>query len=152
MGLFNYIGKIVSGAWTIVLGYTVTVPELFRPIKTVQYPREKLTMDPAYRGHIELAMLPGQDGHLCVACGTCVRACPSHVIKVQGIKPAAMGTAKAGVSFLIDFSRCSLCGLCVDVCPMSALRHSMEYELAHYSRWDSVIDLIARFQEKQERG
>ena len=151
MGLLRYIGKIVSGAWTIVLGYTVTIPELFRPIKTVQYPREKLTMDPAYRGHIELAMLPGKDGHLCVACGTCVRACPSHVIKVQGVKPGAMG-AKAGVSFLIDFSRCSLCSLCVDVCPMNALRHSMEYDLAHYSRWDSVIDLIARFKEQQERG
>lgn len=151
MGLFKYIGRIVSGAWTIVLGYTVTIPELFRPIKTVQYPREKLTMDPAYRGHIELAMLPGKDGHLCVACGTCVRACPSNVIKVQGVKPGAMG-AKAGVSFLIDFSRCSLCSLCVDVCPMNALRHSMEYELAHYSRWDSVIDLIARFKEQQERG
>lgn len=144
----NYFREIFAGAWTLILGYTVTVPALFKPIKTVQYPREKLEMDPAYRGHIELAKLPGEDGHFCVACGTCERACPSELIKIQGVKPEA-GAGKIGVLFLIDYSRCSLCGLCVDVCPVDALRHSMEYELAHYSRYDSVIDLHARFKEQQ---
>lgn len=148
--LINYIKEIVNGAWTLILGFTVTVPPIFKRSLTLQYPREKEEMDPAYRGHIELAILPGEDGHFCVACGTCERACPSDLIKIQGIKPNA-AAGKTGILFLIDFSRCSLCGLCVDVCPVDALRHSMEYELAHYSRYDSVIDLHARFIEQSKK-
>ncbi|MEE9436097.1 MAG: NADH-quinone oxidoreductase subunit I [Candidatus Adiutricales bacterium] len=149
-GLYNYFREIVVGFWSIILGYSVTLNQLVKPIITVQYPRVKLEMDPAYRGHIELTKML-DEGHFCVACGTCVRACPSDVIKVQGIKSEA-GSGKTGILFLIDYSRCSLCGICVDVCPVDALRFSMEYELAHYSRWDSVIDLHARFKEQKVRG
>jgi len=151
--VIKYFRDIIVGGWSLVLGYTVTLSEFFKPIITVQYPRVKLEMDPAYRGHIELVKLPGEDGHFCLACGTCERACPSNVIKIQGVKPKA-GAGKVGIMYLIDFSRCSLCGLCVDVCPVDALRHSMEYDLAFTSRWDNVIDLVARFNEPQaqERG
>jgi len=149
--IVKYFRDIIVGAWSIVLGYSVTIPNLFRPIITVQYPRVKLTMDPAYRGHIELAKLPGGDGSACLACGTCERTCPSGVIKIQGIKSEA-SAPKTGTLFLIDFSRCSLCGLCVDVCPVDAIKHSMEYELAQYSRWDSVIDLQTRYREQREGG
>lgn len=148
--VIKYFRNIIVGGWSLVLGYSVTIPEIFKPIITVQYPRQKLEMDVGYRGHIELVRLPGEDGHFCLACGTCERACPSKVIKIQGVKPKA-GAVKAGVMYLIDFSRCSLCGICVDVCPVDALRHSMAYDLAFYSRWDNVIELVARFKEQQEQ-
>ena len=149
-GLYRYFHEIIVGFWSLILGYSVTLRELVKPIITVQYPRVKLEMDPAYRGHIELKRLV-DEGHFCVACGTCVRACPSNVIKVQGIKSEA-ASGKMGMLFLIDYSRCSLCGICVEVCPVDALCFSMEYELAHFSRWDSVIDLHARFKEQQAQG
>lgn len=145
---FRYLKAVIGGAWSIVLGYTVTLGEIWRPIITVPYPREKLEMDPAYRGHIELVQDPDFVSHMCLSCGTCVRACPSGVIKVQGAKAKASAT-KLGMSFVIDFSRCSLCGLCVDVCPVGAIKHSMEYEMAHYSRWDSTVDLVARYNEQK---
>jgi NADH-quinone oxidoreductase subunit I len=32
-------------------------------------------------------------------------------------------------------------------CPTQTLKFSGEYELAHYSRWDGVVDLIRRLEE-----
>jgi ferredoxin len=43
----------------------------------------------------------------------------------------------------VDESRCILCGICVDACPYDALRDSQEMELAHESRSDPMIDLLA---------
>ncbi|MDH3773420.1 MAG: 4Fe-4S binding protein, partial [Deltaproteobacteria bacterium] len=110
------------------------------------YPRKYLDMSPAYRGHIEFEQFPETGSHNCVACGTCMRFCPSNVIKVQGEKTHTHSEKRASLYF-IDFSHCSLCGLCVANCPTQTLKFSGEYELAHYSRWDGVVDLIQRLEE-----
>ena len=143
--MVEYLKEIWFGAVSLVLGMDVTVRRLFQRIVTVQYPREVIKMDPAYRGHIELARRPDM-GHDCVACGTCERVCPSNVISVQGVKMHGFDR-KELTHYVIDYARCSLCGLCVDSCPQNALKFSMEYQLAGYSRWVSVIDLLGRIQE-----
>jgi ferredoxin len=43
----------------------------------------------------------------------------------------------------VDESRCILCGICVDACPYDALRCGPDYELAHESRQEPAIDLLA---------
>jgi formate hydrogenlyase subunit 6/NADH:ubiquinone oxidoreductase subunit I len=43
----------------------------------------------------------------------------------------------------VDESRCILCGICVDACPYDALRCGPDYELAHESRAEPTIDLMA---------
>jgi ferredoxin len=43
----------------------------------------------------------------------------------------------------VDESRCILCGICVDACPYDALRCGPDFELAHESREEPQIDLIA---------
>ena len=43
----------------------------------------------------------------------------------------------------VDESRCILCGICVDACPYDALRDGGDIELAHTSRVDPMIDLLA---------
>ncbi len=142
-GLGQYIAHLFSGAWSLAAGMGVTIRYMFKPVATVQYPRERLALPEAFRGHIEL--IPAQDGHRCVACGECHRTCPSGVIKVQGLKQQASDHNRARY-FFIDFSRCSLCGLCVEVCPEKALRFSSEYEQVWPSRYGSVVDLMARLQ------
>jgi NADH-quinone oxidoreductase subunit I len=145
--LKQYIVDILVGAKSLAVGMRVTVRRLFKPIITVQYPRQKLTMFPNFRGHIEFIRFDDTKTHHCVACGLCARTCPSHVIKVQGEKTKA-GDLKVGSKYYIDFSKCSLCGLCVDVCPECTLQFSKEYELVFYRRWDTVFDLVHRLEEK----
>jgi NADH-quinone oxidoreductase subunit I len=142
MGLLR---DIAAGGWSLISGLEVTLKRLFQPIITLQYPRYKTDMFDNYRGHIELARDPDVSGPLCVACGTCVRECPSKLILVQGVKDHVTDRKRA-THYVIDFSRCSLCGLCVDICPVGAIVFSKEFELASGSRWDGVIDLVARFE------
>ncbi|OPX19876.1 MAG: NADH-quinone oxidoreductase subunit I [Desulfobacca sp. 4484_104] len=136
-----YFREMFVGLWSLVAGMAVTIRYFVRPIVTVQYPRQKLTMTPKYRGHIELIMDPETNTHRCTACGMCVRTCPSSLITVEGVK---VKKKKLPVKHVIDYSYCSLCGLCVEVCPTKALKFSNEYRLAGYQRQDMVIDLMAR--------
>ena len=84
----------------------------------------------------------------CIACGTCQRVCPSGVIKIQGVKTHAR-SGKVATHYVIDYTRCSLCGLCVESCPTQTLKFSTEYELAGESRWDGVVDLVARMEDSR---
>ncbi|MBW1981018.1 MAG: NADH-quinone oxidoreductase subunit I [Deltaproteobacteria bacterium] len=144
--LKGVLKEIVSGGWSLIAGMGVTIRRIYRPVVTLQYPRKRLQMSPSYRGHIELKKFPETGSHRCVACGTCMRVCPTKVIKVQGEKTRAH-EEKKGTLYFIDFSHCSLCGLCVVNCPTKTLKFSEEYELAHYSRWEGVVDLVQRLQE-----
>lgn len=143
----GYWKEIVSGGLSLVEGMGVTVRRLWRPVVTVQYPRERLPMSPAFRGHTELKRFVDTGTHRCIACGACERECPSGVIKVQGIKSHAK-SPKTATHYFIDFTRCSLCGLCVEICPTQTLQFSAEYQLSGENRWDGVIDLIARLKEQ----
>jgi NADH-quinone oxidoreductase subunit I len=141
--------EIIVGGWSLVEGMKVTFRRLFHPLVTVQYPRRRIGMSPAYRGHIELKIFEDTGTHKCIACGTCERMCPSGVIKVQGVKEQAKG-AKVATHYVIDFSKCSLCGLCIESCPTDTLQYSREYQLVGETQWDCVIDVMARVERQAE--
>jgi NADPH-dependent glutamate synthase beta subunit-like oxidoreductase/formate hydrogenlyase subunit 6/NADH:ubiquinone oxidoreductase subunit I/ferredoxin len=70
----------------------------------------------------------------CVSCGRCAETCPTG---------ALMPKPRVLQKYEVDESRCILCGICVDACPYDALRDGGEFELAHTSRSDPNIDLMA---------
>jgi NADH-quinone oxidoreductase subunit I len=144
----GYLKDIVDGGWSLIEGMGITVKRLWQPVVTVQYPRKRIVLSSAYRGHTELKRFADTGTHNCIACGACERECPSGVIKVQGIKRHAK-SPKVATHYFIDFSRCSLCGLCVEICPTETLQYSAEYQMAGAARWDGVIDLMAMFKEKE---
>jgi len=140
------IRNVLVGSWSLITGMVVTIRRYGRRNVTTQYPRQRLEMSLSYRGHIEFKRFEDTGSHDCVACGTCMRFCPTDVIKVQGEKAQARSKKRATLYF-IDFSHCSLCGLCVANCPTKTLKFSQEYELAHACRWEGVVDLIRRIEE-----
>jgi NADH-quinone oxidoreductase subunit I len=154
--LTKYLGRIASGAASLVSGMGVTIRYMFKPVVTIRYPRLRMEIPEGFRGPIELMTVPETGAHNCSACGNCARICPSGVITVQGGKKKAAAAegaepAKAPEDlfvitelFVIDFSRCSLCGLCVESCPRKALRFSHMYEMCGDSRQAAVVDLVAR--------
>ena len=70
----------------------------------------------------------------CVSCGRCAETCPTG---------ALMPKPRVLEKYEVDESRCILCGICVDACPYDALRDGGEFELAHTSREEPMIDLMA---------
>ena len=70
----------------------------------------------------------------CVSCGRCAETCPTG---------ALMPKPRVLQKYEVDESRCILCGICVDACPYDALRDGADFELAHASREEPTIDLMA---------
>lgn len=151
----GYIGDILSGAKSLLVGMGVTIRYMVKPVTTCQYPRETIAVTPNFRGHIELVPVAG-GGTKCIVCGTCERMCPSQLITVKGERPQAPPPAegekpkpakKQLTHYMIDFTRCSLCGICVENCPVAAIRFSTNYNLAGFTREEFHIDLLKRVKE-----
>ncbi|MEO5884959.1 MAG: FAD-dependent oxidoreductase [Candidatus Limnocylindrales bacterium] len=70
----------------------------------------------------------------CVSCGRCAETCPTG---------ALMPKPRILQKYEVDESRCILCGICVDACPYDALRDGADIELAHTSRAEPMVDLMA---------
>ena len=142
----QYWKDIIGGTKSLFVGLNITAREFFKPVITEQYPWTAPTMTPRFRGHIEL--VGNEEGKsLCIACGMCQRACPSGCITVAGKKPE--GSKKKVVSkYILDFTTCSLCGSCVESCKFSAIRFSMDYNLASTRKEDYIFDLLKRLEEQ----
>lgn len=121
----------------------ITLKHLFKKPVTVQYPEERLTPSPRYRG------LHVNDLSKCISCGSCARACPNKCIEMTpaGVKEIKRGdkVIKKEVKHPSFYEgRCMFCGLCVEACPVKSLSMSGHYELAGSSRealfypWDKI--------------
>ena len=151
----GYLKEILTGGLSLVEGMVVTAKRLIRPVITVQYPRKKIPLSSAYRGHIELKIFEETSMHKCIVCMNCEKNCPSGVISVAGEKQKEKGP-KTLTNYVIDFSKCSLCGLCVEICPTQTLQYSREFELVGQTRADCQYDLLTRLAnqvaQKKTRG
>ncbi len=146
----SYFKEIYYGGLSLIEGLIVTGRRLFQPLVTVQYPRKKIPLSSAYRGHIELKIFEDGGTHKCIVCMSCEKNCPSGVISVQGVKQKEKGP-KTLTDYVIDFSKCSLCGICVEICPTATLQYSREYELVGDTRADCRFDLLARLKKQVEQ-
>src|SRR5512138_688153 len=100
----KYLKEIYYGGLSLLSGMLVTFRRLFHPLVTTQYPRKKIQLSPAYRGHIELKFYEDVGSHKCLVCGTCEKMCPSEVITVKGEKKEG-AKGKIATEYTIDFSK-----------------------------------------------
>ena len=147
--MMTYFKEIVSGFWSLLAGMAVTIRYFVKPVVTVQYPRKKIQMSPAYRGYPQLIIDPESKTHRCIACEMCARMCPSQLITVDGAKFPGEKQKRA-TKYIHEHQYCSLCGLCTEVCPTSALEYSKEYRLVGFRREDSVLDHLILLQKRQK--
>ncbi len=162
MSVTQLFEEAYTGLKSLVIGLGVTGKALMRPGITVIYPKEEVDNLSTFRGHVELI---GKDDDptvpRCVACGACVKACPSNCItilcpvaKKEGEEntPVKMGPApqkgcKTPGEFIVDFSLCSLCGQCAKTCPVDSLRFSNNPYMVSFDRKEFRIDLLARLRQ-----
>ena len=173
MSVSQLIEEAYTGLKSLVIGLGVTGKAFLQPGVTVIYPMEEVARDAlvTYRGHVEL--IGKEDDPAvprCVACGACVKACPSSCITIlcpvapkEGEEggPAKMAPppqkgCKTPGAFIVDFSLCSLCGQCAKTCPVDSLQFSDNPYMVSFDRKDFQIDLLARLKrtagEEAEAG
>jgi len=113
---------------------------LFRRNKmyTIQYPEERRQYSHRFRGHHILTTRP--DGSVrCVACFLCAQNCPAECIHIEAAEHADVNIEKYPVVYEIDMLRCVFCGYCVDACPEEAIIMSNNYDMAYFTREQSIV-------------
>ena len=113
----------------LIKGLMLTLKTFLNPKKvvTMQYPDEKWTPYPRFRGLHELQR-DAKGKEKCVACGLCVAVCPAECINLEGAENE-QGERYAEV-YEINMLRCIFCGYCEEACPEEAIFLREKYELA----------------------
>ena len=65
-----------------VLGLLIATREMFRPKKTINYPYEKGSLSPRFRGEHALRRYPNGEER-CIACKLCEAVCPAQAITIE---------------------------------------------------------------------
>jgi NADH-quinone oxidoreductase subunit I len=127
----------------IIGGFRVTWRHFWRKKLTMQYPEEKWTVPPGYRGAPYLVKNP-EGRTKCVSCQLCEFVCPPKAIRITPPgppgSPDAGNVEKAPNEFEIDMLRCIFCGYCQEVCPEEAIFLMKDYSLTGESRKEMVYN------------
>lgn len=104
---------------------------LFHKPATIRYLGGALKLDARCRGL--LAYTPDN----CVACGLCMKDCPTGALRVinQGSKESK------DMHAFLDTGRCIFCGQCVDSCAKHCLAVTSEANLSRFVRKDLTVEL-----------
>ncbi len=138
---------------TLVPGLFVTLRHFVRNVlgrrklPTINYPEERRAYSHRFRGHHILTTRP--DGSVrCVACYLCAWACPAECIHIEAGEHPDVNIEKYPLVYEIDMLRCIFCGYCVDACPEEAIIMSNNYDMAYFTREQSIVgkaDLMKPF-------
>lgn len=120
----------------ILKGIRMTVRKMFSPTFTSQFPEERFTPAPSFRGRPVLVTENGVER--CVACGLCARVCPALAIEVQASETESI-KERYPIKFEINMVRCIFCGFCEEVCPEEAIVMSNEYLLVFTSQQEALF-------------
>lgn len=136
MGLKELLNRIFLV--DIRKGMALTIKSMFTRPVTRQYPEEKRTPFPGFRGRHALVRDPDTGRGKCVGCLRCATVCPSRCIRIEYREQEDGGRIVEG--FEIEAARCVYCAYCVEVCPVCALVMTEFYEYAVSSRVSLLFD------------
>ena len=130
----------------------IAIKEIFKSKKTINYPYEKGTISPRFRGEHALRRYPNGEER-CIACKLCEAVCPAQAITIES-EEKGDGSRKT-TRYDIDMLKCIYCGLCQESCPVDAIVQGPNFEFStetreelYYNkeklldngdRWESVI-------------
>ena len=112
-------------------GMFLTLKYFFKPKVTINYPYEKGSLSPRFRGEHALRRYPNGEER-CIACKLCEAVCPAQAITIEA-EPRDDGSRRT-TRYDIDMTKCIYCGFCQEACPVDAIVEGPNYEFATETR------------------
>ncbi len=148
-----YFRDIFDTCRTVLVGMRITIRYIFMKPVTVNYPEQRLSFAPRYRGIHEFEL------NKCIACDLCAKACPVDCIYIEKTGPRRIDKVSGLVEesdpkngeltrFAIDYSKCLFCALCTEPCPTECIHMGKLHDLSGYRRADAVVE----FTELDKKG
>src|SRR3989338_3890227 len=145
--MLKYLKDIIEGAYSLVVGMSVTIRYAFKEPVTVIYPKEHIPIK-RFKGPISFVVDEKSKDHRCIACNACIKTCPSRCMSLETGKSAVDGK-RVLTDFKVNYMLCSLCSLCIDVCPTDALRHDdPNYDMVSLGQKELIMDLLEPFEKR----
>jgi len=119
-----FLAEFISGLWIAFI-------EMLKSKKTINYPFEKGSLSPRFRGEHALRRYPNGEER-CIACKLCEAVCPAQAITIES-KEREDGSRKT-TRYDIDMLKCIYCGLCQESCPVEAIVQGPNFEFATETR------------------
>ncbi len=129
----NFILRFIRAFFLSELfsGLYLTFRSMFWRKATVNYPYEKGSLSPRFRGEHALRRYPNGEER-CIACKLCEAICPAQAITIEA-EPRNDGSRRAR-RFDIDMTKCIYCGFCEEACPVDAIVEGPNFEFAAETR------------------
>lgn len=115
----------------ILSGLALTFRYMLKPKVTLNYPYEKGSLSPRFRGEHALRRYPNGEER-CIACKLCEAICPALAITIES-EPREDGSRRT-TRYDIDMTKCIYCGLCEEACPVDAIVEGPNFEFAAETR------------------
>jgi len=119
-----FLAEFIVASW-------MGIKEIFKTKKTINYPYEKGSLSPRYRGEHALRRYPSGEER-CIACKLCEAVCPAQAITIESTERDD-GSRKT-TRYDIDMMKCIYCGLCQESCPVDAIVQGPNFEFATETR------------------
>jgi NADH-quinone oxidoreductase subunit I len=134
------IGQAINALFLkeFVSAFFLAMRYFFALKATINYPFEKGSISPRFRGEHALRRYPNGEER-CIACKLCEAICPAQAITIEAGPRGNDGTRRT-TRYDIDMVKCIYCGFCQEACPVDAIVEGPNFEFAVETREELYYD------------